>query len=626
MSSNEIVKKSDYQHIRLRTHMYLGSPDPHTQTVLLLDDDLKPYVEEVTWVPALFTSFREILDNALDEVVGHGHGNRIDVTYDENEIIFSVKDNGRGIPLDWDEEHGMHKVTMALTEPRAGRNFGERLEVVGTNGIGASASNITSEWFDIDVVRDGKRFQQRCQEGNEVVGDFLQIGTPKITDNKGSSYTSITFKPSREVFKHRILPDRFVFSRLAEIAIANPLIKIHYNGKQIKAKPRPEQNLFTKDQKPVFIEIQEDGFRSKFWLLGRFLEEGDHTHTMVNNIFAVNGGVHVEMFKRHFFGNLITALEKESRKRKLTPNRSDVTETVLIYNITNMRSPNFDSQSKTRLTNEEVAKIISKALTDPEFYKDVIKRNKEWIDEIYQRCAERTHQKEAIEISRAAKKLTRLKVPDLMDATGKDRSKCICVFAEGNSAISGIASVRDPELHGGLGLRGKILNVNGESPKKILDSEALANIMNSIGLVIGEKADRSKLRYGKIYLAMDEDEDGKNIAALMVNFFYTFWPELFDPKQEPFVHKFQTPFIIAEKGKTRKYWYAHDYHEFDPSQYSGWSITRAKGLGSLTEEDWRHALANPVSIPIVDDGKLKEALDLIFNQHRADDRKDWIGL
>jgi DNA gyrase/topoisomerase IV subunit B len=122
------------------------------------------------------------------------------------------------------------------------------------------------------------------------------------------------------------------------------------------------------------------------------------------------------------------------------------------------------------------------------------------------------------------------------------------------------------------------------------------------------------------------DPDGLNIGALLVNFFYKYWPELFDPNEEPVVHIFMTPFIIAEKGKQRKYWYSDNHHEFEPEQYKGWSITRAKGLGTLTEEDWEHSLATPKLFAMKNDGKMQETLDLIFNGKRADDRKKWIGL
>jgi DNA gyrase/topoisomerase IV subunit B len=188
-----------------------------------------------------------------------------------------------------------------------------------------------------------------------------------------------------------------------------------------------------------------------------------------------------------------------------------------------------------------------------------------------------------------------------------------------------MASVRNPEVHGGLGLRGKVMNVHGASIRDVLDDGALRDIMNSIGISPTQKLNRQTMRYGQIHIAHDMDPDGLNIGALLNNFFFTYWPEMFDPTLPPIVHIFMTPFIIAEKGKTRKYWYADNYLDFDPAQYKGWSITRAKGLGTLTKEDWHHSLTSPKVFPLVDDGNMKDTLDLIFNKSRANDRKLWIG-
>ncbi len=152
--------------------------------------------------------------------------------------------------------------------------------------------------------------------------------------------------------------------------------------------------------------------------------------------------------------------------------------------------------------------------------------------------------------------------------------------------------------------------------------------MQSIGVQLGVKANRKDLRYGKVFLAADQDPDGANITALLVNFFYLQWPELFDPKQEAFFYVFQTPFIIQEHGKgKRSYWYASDYHEYNPADWKGYPhATRAKGLGSLEEEDWVYSLANPKLVPLLDDGRLADALELIFDSKLADRRKDWISL
>lgn len=618
--SEHIQKLSDCAHVRLRTEMYLGSRDPHTQYVLVYPDG-KPELREVTWVPAIFTAFREILDNALDEVVGHKQGDRIDVTYDSSTGIFSVEDNGRGIPFTWSEEHQQHMATMALSQARAGRNFAERGQVAGTNGIGASATNFCSEWFKLTIERGGEVFKQEFKEGDpEIV-----IGKPVIkAKTSAKTGTRIEFKLSSKVFKDMTLPEEFLAARMYEVALCNPKLKLYYNGSRVQAKS-VEKQLFA-GYKPITIEVEEGTFKSTFWLIPGFFESGEHQHSLVNNIPAFDGGVHIDAFKRGFFSGLLLALERESKKRKLQPNRSDVSEGLFLFNITTMMAPNFNSQSKTRLNNEETAKIVKTALDDPDFFKTVIRKYPDWIEDIYTRCSERTMKKDAKDVNAEAKRMLREKVPGLMDATGTDRSKCIIFLAEGLSAISGMASVRDPKIHGGLGLRGKVKNVHGSAPKEVLADDALRDIMNSLGIVPGQKLDRSTMRFGKIFIAHDMDPDGLNIGALLNNFFYTYWPEMYDPEQEPIVHVFMTPFIIAEKGKQRKYWYSDDYNEFNPEDYKGWSITRAKGLGTLTREDWQHSLEQPKLFPLVDDGDMQGTLDLIFNGKRADDRKAWIGL
>ena len=623
MADDKILKLTDFQHARTRTEMYLGSRDPHTQMVLVYPEG-KPQPKEMTWIPAVFTAFREILDNSMDEVVGHGHGDRIDVTYDEATGVFTVEDNGRGIPFNYDETHKAHMATLALSHARAGRNFESRGQVGGTNGIGASVVNFCSEYFRVTIEREGKVFKQEFNQGDGTNDDLI-VGKAVIKEKAtAKTGTKIEFKLSSKVFKDMTLPEEFVRSRMYEAALCCPKVKVFYNGERIQPKS-VEKSLFA-GLKPIHIEVQEGTFTSNFWLLPSFMESGEHQHSLVNRIPAFDGGIHMDTLKRFFFSGLITALERESKKRKLTPNRSDISEGMLIYNITTMDAPNFNSQSKTRLNNEETGKYIKKALDDPEFFKNVIKKYPDWINEIYERCAERTMKKDASDINKDAKKMLREKVPGLMDATGSDRSKCVLFLAEGLSAISGMAAVRNPELHGGLGLKGKVMNVFESTAKEVMEDGALRDIMNSVGIIPGIPADRATIRYNQIFIAHDMDPDGLNIGALLINFFFKYWPELFDPTKPPVINIFMTPFIIAEKGKTRKYWYSDNVDEFDPEEYKGWSITRAKGLGTLTKEDWEHSLVNPKLFPIVNDGSMKETLDLIFNPRRSNDRKQWIGL
>jgi DNA gyrase/topoisomerase IV subunit B len=608
---------SPFKQIRLRTEMYFGSRDPHTQTVLEYTPDIQ--LVQTTWVPAVFTAFREILDNALDEVITHGFGSRIDVTYDPIEMIFSVADNGRGIPIEWSKEHNNYAATVLLSQMNSGRNFAiERGEARGLNGVGAKGVNYCSKWFDVNITRGKKNFTQQFYEGDE-----LQIGLATVAPVAArKTGTAIKCKLSNAVFPSMMLPERFVAARMQEIAICYPKLHLTYNGQRIHAK-----TLFK--EKPIQFIIDQPEFKATFSLVPGFVKDGgEFAFSLVNAIPLFNGGTHIDTFRKSFYSGLLSALERESKRRKLTPNRSDVSDGLLLYAILEMSAPCFDSQSKSRLINENVAALVRKMLDAPEFFKDAIKKSPEWIDSIYMRCAERTQAKDNKDATKQAKKNLRQKIEDLEDACGPDRSKCILFLTEGKSAVSGIAEARDSAIHGALPMRGKILNVHGEPPSKALGSEALAKVMSAVGLVPGQRANRYTLRYGSIAIAADADEDGRNISCLLVNFFYRYWPELFDPDKPPFIYLLDTPLIVATKGKIHRFWYNDDVDKFDPEKYKGWEIIRAKGLAALTKDDWKIILKAPQIRPILDDGGLAQALDTIFSQANgaADRRKEWIGM
>lgn len=622
--SNEIIKLTDWQHHRQRTEMYLGSRNPHNQVIINWTGD-KLEAIDATWTPAAYCAFREVFDNALDEVVGHNHGSKIEIEYDPARLSFVISDDGRGIPIDWDANENMHKATLALTQARAGRNFGERQEVRGTNGIGASVVVSCSSEFSIDIRRDGKRFQQTFKEGSDLIPE-LDIGKPKITSGGGKTGTTARFTLSSTVFSKAIIPIDFIRARVFEVAANHPKIRFTFNGERVVVGKSIEKTLFS-NYDVATINITGQNFKSDYYLVPAFSQDGEYIHSTVNDIPAFNGGQHIDTFKRLFFGGLLKALERESKRRGLTPNRSDISEGLLIYNVTFMHAPNFDSQSKTRLINDDVDKWIKQTLEDENTFKTIIRQHKTWINAIYERCAARTQKRDDADLAKANRKLLRTKVPKLLDANGKDRTKCILLITEGDSAKTMVSAVRDPEIYGALPLRGKILNVRGESAKIILENQIITDLMAAIGVGLGQTALREDLRYGKVYLAADQDPDGANITALLINFFYLHWPELFDPKLPAFFYAFQTPFIIQEKGKKRYYWYADDYQQYNPNDWKNCpKPTRAKGLGSLEEADWVHSLSEPKLIPIIDDGNLGDALDLIFNGDRADDRKQWISL
>lgn len=630
MAEEQFKKLSDYQHARQRTEMYLGSRETHTQSVLCYDGT-SVGLREQTWVPSLYTAWRELIDNALDEMVAHGHGDTLKVTYDPESMEIEVEDNGRGLPLDEKPELGKGPAaSILLGEARAGRNFDERGQVAGVNGLGAAIVNFTAEWFVLDVWRDGQRLHQRWTEGVYRKQEIHKTDGPIL--NKGAkdkTGTRVKFKPSSKVWPKMELPLEFIESRMWDIALANPKLKVWFNGNRlvVSGGRDPIASVLFAGSRSALIETRSDRVHSRFYAVTGHTEE-EHIHSLVNNIPVLNGGPHIDEFRSLFYTSLISKLDAQVKKELGIKNRSDniltradVAQGILIYNITLMDDPHFDSQTKSRLVSE-IKPDIRKGFMESDVV-GFIRRNPEWVAQVIDRCRSRTQKSNLKELTKKQKDLGKAKVASLKDATGKDRRKCMLFIAEGESAISGMMSVRDARIHGGIGLRGKIMNVHGVTPKKALESKALTDIMSSIGLKIGEKANRLHLRYGKIYIATDEDEDGKNITALIINFLYKWWPELFEG--DPFVYKFSTPLIILVKGKKRQYIYADDYDQFDPADWSGWQIIRAKGLARLTQDDWKEAIDAPKLIPLVDDGNLGETLDLIFNQSRADDRKLWLS-
>jgi DNA gyrase/topoisomerase IV subunit B len=284
-------------------------------------------------------------------------------------------------------------------------------------------------------------------------------------------------------------------------------------------------------------------------------------------------------------------------------------------------APNFDSQSKTRLTNKEAKWAIFKCLTEQTDWQKFIKDCPDLINAIYKRCAERTHKQDKSQIDADANSLKKLKIAKLIEANSRDRQSCILFITEGDSAKGGLNNVRNPAIHAVMPLRGKILNVFAKKPAEALKSEIIKQLCAAIGLVPGKPADRSTLRYGKIYIMADADDDGQgSICPLVIELFDRYWPELFD-LDEPFIHIFSTPLIIAENKKERKYFYSHNVSEFDPAKFKGWNIRRAKGLGSLQSENFKDALENPVSIPVNRDILVPHVMNLLFNGGRANDRK-----
>lgn len=422
-TTKEWQKLTDYLHTRKRTEYLFGSRSPKTISIPTYDGKLS--LVSATYVPAIFTAIREIIDNSLDELVVKKLGDTLDVSFNKKTMIVSVKDNGRGIPIDFDKTENEYAATVLLSHTKTGRNFNddEREDTRGLNGLGAKGVNYCSEFFEVEINRNKKTFNQIFKEGTDELIVEQAIILPSSNKKTG---TEIRFKLSEKVFPslNEGLDEQFLYNRLYETALINPQIKINYNGKRIKPKPL---NELLPDC--VSFNINADGFKADYFLKAAFSEEylfWSH----VNSIPCFDGGVHEDAFKKYFVPGLISALLRESTKRKLKLASKDILDGLFVYNNINMKAPFFNNQAKTNLTNEHVSSIIKEAFTE-DFFKSFIKKNNDFVEKIFDACAERTQKKESKDIKNLAAQNKKAKIAELEDACGRDRLKCILMLAEG---------------------------------------------------------------------------------------------------------------------------------------------------------------------------------------------------
>jgi DNA gyrase/topoisomerase IV subunit B len=623
-SDPEIRELSQFEHARLRVNMYLGSPIPSTQIFpLIVEDVLTP--TEVEYTPALLTYFREMLDNALDELHLCSKAGmkdlRLFVEYDEANLKFKVHDTGRGIPFDYSESLGGHQATMAVSKTRVGRNFGDRSEVAGQNGLGVAIVNYCSEQFDLQIYRNGQKFTQKFEPGSSE----LIVHEPVIEKApKDWSGTIIEAKVDTRVFKDPKFPEAIVNSMLRTIAASNPNLSVIYNGEKIKTKHDIRGELLTRETFEVAIESNSGDFRF-------FVNHGlRQSLGYVNNIPVIQGGTHLDGFVFLLGQIVVEKLERESKKRKMYPKPSDVIDGCFIFSIAKMPAPDFDSQSKTHMVSD-IWKTIETPIREFD-WDQLLKKNRWFVDAIYARVEARTARKSSKRDEQRERELMKRKLANLLDCSSRDRKACSLAVFEGHSAFTSFAAFRDPKTMAGLPLRGKIANTWGVPASKLLWSETVANLVAAIGLIPGKAPDPSMLRYGQVQIFTDADFDGASIRTSLVALFYH-WPQLFDQAWieehnggKPFIVVAQTPIVSVEHKKTKERLYIYDEKSFTMDDYPEYKfVSRFKGLGALGEQEWRDHVKSETMIAVIDtDGELGVMLDIHFGGD-ADKRKALIS-
>jgi DNA topoisomerase-2 len=589
-SNKEIGKKyqllDEIEHVLKRPGMYIGSTKPHTGNEWILEDGVYEKYE-LTYNPGFLKLFDEIISNSVDEHKRSGKINTIKVTTTLDTI--TVWDNG-GIPVVQHPEHKVWIPELIFSNLRAGSNFNddEGRTVAGTNGVGASLVNIFSKKFVIDTADGKNRFIQTFTNN-------MSSRTPVKTSRTSQGFTEITYVPDLARFEMNDINAsnwKMMRKRVIDIAAANPGLRLEFNGEKFRFKTFKEYvDLYVKDS------IWE---KSKDWEFAMGVsKEGYQSISFVNSIQTKDGGTHESYILNQVIEYLRTMIKK---KHKVEVKPSEIKNHLFLFINCTVLNPAFSSQTKEKLitepkdfgTKHEVTEKFAKAV----FTSEVIQSLLDWIEQ--KKSAD-----ERAELRKLNKSLANTKVLKLIDAKGKDRNKCVLGIFEGMSALSAVRKFRDPQNFGAFPLKGKFLNVSEMANSGVIQNEEVIQLMASLGIKLGEEP--KDLRYGKVYIYTDADPDGDSIAALLINFFNKYWPELFEQGR---VFKVMTPLVVAKKGKEVKPFYSNDeYSEWEKkSGAKGWDVEYKKGLAALEDVEYRDIIHSPVLVKLQNDKLYKESL------------------
>lgn len=595
----EIESKDQRWHCRNRVTLVFGSNDvEELDTYTYTKDSLE--FKTVQFHQAKSKAIEEILDNCIDEFYrGHVSEVRTTISEDGEEVI--VEDNGIGFPLD--------KIPAVYTEFRTGSKFKDQevdekgflFRTLGQNGLGAAATCLTSDLFEVTV----RHYNTKKEQTYSFIDGALQTKKSKPKVFKGASGVRVRIKLAKEVYKNAKVDKDLLRKRIIDLAYNNPGLKFTFNGEEYLYKkglyelaerisPKDAQN-FGEDH---FIHSGVNARKVKFKaridvhlsvVIDQKSEEREKFISFVNSTPTYDGGFHHDRVKRLFINMIKEKLERQAKKDKVTLVDNDILSGVTFVIGVIMPNPRFESQTKRKLVRDLDLEKAIEAFMQKNVDK-FLRKNKDFLELIIQRAKSRQRFDALKEAGKQGRKQKKQRVEKLLDANERrDRQKCTLFICEGDSAIGGLRSARNKLYQGGISLKGKPMNVSQASIKDVLANQEFSDIMASIGLVIGEKADPEKMRYSKIVFLADSDVDGGHINTLLTNFFFTFWPDLFEMGA---IQIAKAP--LFEVITDKKTLYAETPHELESlksdSSIKIREIQRNKGLGEMSPEAFKYVL------------------------------------
>ena len=633
-------KKTDKQHI-------LDNPDTYIGSIENIDTNYWIYKngtiinEEIMLIPGLFKLFDEGIVNCRDHVISmkqsiqNNHSNSLPVSYinisinDDGSI--SMTNDGNGIDIEKHPEYDIWIPEMIFGHLRTSTNYdkNEKKIVGGKNGFGFKLVLIWSEWGSIETVDHIRKLKYT----QEFKSNLDEICKPKITKCSSKPYTKITFKPDYKRFGLSGLTDdikNVLIRRVYDIAgITDKNIKVKLDSSILSIKNFTQYiDLYigTKEDSKRSYEIH-DNDRWEYAVSLSSTHEFQQI-SFVNGIFTSKGGKHVDYILNQITKKMILYIEK---KKKVSVTANSIKEQLMLFLRCDIENPAFDSQTKDYM-NTPSNKFGSLCNVSDKFIEKLAKMG------VLDAACAITQVKE----NKNAKKNDGTKTKNikgihkLIDANWAGTTKsneCMIILCEGDSAKAGIVSGLSTDDRNKIGIypmKGKILNVRGELQKRIVENKEITDIKKILGLEVNKKytIDDTKktLRYGKILFMTDQDLDGSHIKGLGLNLFQSQWSSL--SRIPEFIGFMNTPILKASKGNKTQLFYSDGEYEHwkSTNNTSGWKIKYYKGLGTSTGNEFKEYFKHKKIVYFDHSGDgCDDAIDMVFNKKRSDDRKDWLS-
>ena len=649
-------KMSDKEHILKKPDTYIGSIEMTEAETFVYDSATSSIVHRtIHYIPGLYKLFDEGAVNSRDHFVRQEQAirdakpNALPVTCIEFEIsddgTISITNDGNGIDVAQHPEHKLWIPEMIFGHLRTSTNYDENKKekiVGGKNGFGFKLVLIWSSWGRVETV-DHVRGLKYIQE---FKNNLDEICPPKITKCTTSKpYTKVSFRPDYARFGiEGLTPDmRALFEkRIYDIAaITDKSVKVKYNGALIPVKHFQQYiDLYigAKGETKRIYEAPD----ARWEYVVSLAPNGEFQHvSFVNGIYTQKGGKHVEYIMNQIVRKLTEYIKN---KKKVDVKPTTIKEQLAIFLRCDIDNPSFSSQSKDEM-GTAVASFGSTCKVSDEFIEKLAKMG------VMDAACALTEVKE----NKAAKKTDGTKtrtirgIPKLIDANyaGTEKSaQCTVIFCEGDSAKAGIVSGLSREDRNFIGvypMKGKMMNTRGEAVKKIAENNEITEIKQILGLEVGRKYTpddvKYRLRYGKVLFMTDQDLDGSHIKGLGINMFQSEWASL--TEIPGFIGFMNTPILKAKKGAQEKVFYNEgEYRAWKEAsesaeggsaananaQPAGWNIKYYKGLGTSTGKEFKEYFEHKKIVDFTHSGAACDnAIDMVFNKKRADDRKTWLA-